>query len=143
MGLVCDIIIENWRFVMSDMSETAALANKVVDLLDKAAAQVGQTATTAFPYIVRYEWASALTATGVGTAFLVLSVAAMFGYHNSDKKRKAKDQYHRGDGEILFVWGAIIAASLLIGALTIGFNVPTLIEPTGATIHGLLKAAIK
>jgi len=128
---------------MSDASETVALANKVLDLLEKGATQVGQTASTAFPLIVRFEWAQALTGLGVGLVFLAISIASIFGFLRSNKKRevaKAAGKYC-GDEGVLVVWSILAIVTFIISMAFVGINVPTVIEPTGHTIEYLLRKA--
>jgi len=130
---------------MSDANETVALANKVLELLEKSATQVGQTATTAFPYVVKYEWAQALTGVGVGVVFIFVALGSVWGFMKSLKKRRVLQASNRyaGDGEVLVVWGGLIVVTSLFALATIGCNLPTLIEPTGATIESILKLAAK
>lgn len=130
---------------MSDVNETAAVANKVLALLEKSAAQVGQTATTAFPYVVKYEWAEAITGLGVGVVFAAIALGAVWGFRSSLKKRTdriAQNKYV-GAGDVLFVWGIVIAVTTMLSLTFIGANLPTMIEPTGATIEHLLRLATK
>lgn len=127
---------------MSETSETVALANKVLDLLEKGAKEVGQTASTAFPYVVRYEWAQALSGVGIGVVFLGVSIASVFGFLRSDKKRNALRLAGRSGGEeVLVVWALVIAVTALISVAFLSVNIPVLIEPTGHTIEQLLRMA--
>lgn len=128
---------------MKDANETIALANKVVDLLAKGAEQVGQSASQAFPYVVRYEWAQALTWVSVGVVFLSISVAMVIGFCYSHKKDQAKESHKRSDGEVFVAWAALALVSLAISCGLIGQNLPTVIEPTGSTIMSILKHVAK
>lgn len=126
---------------MSDASETVALANKVIDLLAKGADQVGQTASQAFPLVVRYQWAEAVTGVGMGLVLLAISVACGFGFLRSFKKKAALNAAGKygGDGEVLVAWMFAVGLTALCALAFLGTNIPVVIEPTGATIDHLLK----
>ena len=126
---------------MSNVSETVSLANKVIDLLAKGADQVGQTASQAFPLLVQYQWAQAVTGVGIGLMFLAVAVACGFGFIRSLKKKTAMNdagKYYR-DGEVLVGWVFAVVVTALCAFAFLGFNIPVVIEPTGATIDQLLK----
>ena len=126
---------------MSDASETVALANKVIDLLAKGADQVGQTASQAFPLVVRYQWAQAVTGVGLGLVFLSVAVACGFGFRRSLNKKAALNDAGKygGDGEVLVAWLFAVGVTALCAFAFLGTNIPVVIEPTGATIDHLLK----
>ena len=128
---------------MSNTTEAVEIAKKVVDLLAKGAEHVGQTAEQAFPYVVRYEWAQAVTGVGVGVALISLAIAAACGFRYSHKKRESKPRNERSDGEVLFLWGAAAVIGGVVGFVLVGVNMPTVIEPTGSTIMAILRTVTK
>lgn len=130
---------------MSDVSQTAQIATKVFELLEKGATKVGETASTAFPYVVRYEWAQAVTGLSIGLTFLIVAVCGVWGFSRSAKKLaeiRAVNSYH-DDSDILVAWGAVIVIATMLSVTFVGINLATVIEPTGATIESILRLAAK
>lgn len=130
---------------MSDVTNTTAIANKVLELLEQGASKVGETASTAFPYVVRYEWAQALTGLSIGLFFLVAALCGVWGFSVSAKKNvalKAANQYYDGS-DVLMGWAVITFLATILAMTCIGFNLATVIEPTGATIERILRLATK
>jgi len=127
---------------MSDV--TVDLASKVLELLDKSASQVGQTVSTAFPYVVRYEFISAATGLALGVVALATALAGVCGFRRSLKKierYRKEGLYSSGQDEVLFGWGLFIALFGVLGIVFIAIDLPSVIEPTGGTIEKLLRLA--
>lgn len=127
---------------MSDV--TVDLASKVLELLDKSAAQVGQTVSTAFPYVVRYEFVSAVTGVALGVVALALALAGVHGFCRSRKKierLREEGKYCSGMDEVLFAWMIFTALFGVLAIVFITIELPSVLEPTGATIEKLLRLA--
>ncbi len=105
--------------------------DKVVSLLNKVADQVGHTAATGLPYLVRHELIQGIVVLSFGAIFLVVGmIATWLAVHTRDHD------------DMVFAYGVIAAAGILFGAMMVAFGIPQVMEPTGSVIEHLLKVAV-
>lgn len=105
-------------------------ADKVVDLLNKVADQVGHTAATGLPYLVRHELIEGIMVLSVGAILLVTGLIASW---FATRKLQNEDN-------TLFC-GVIAIGGFLFGGMMVAFGIPQVMEPTGSVIEHLLKLA--
>lgn len=122
---------------MKNVEASSDAANKVVDLLTKSADQIGHTAVTAFPYLVKYEWSQAVVGFGVGIVLLFASGIAV-----SKWNAWRKTGFDREEEGLGVACAGIAIVTAFAGLMFSGLNLPTILEPTGATIENLLRLTL-
>lgn len=120
--------------------EATEVANKVVDLLGTAAEKVGQTAVTAFPFVVKYTFAKALVMSTMGLGFLAISA---WGLNQWWKVVATKDEnrydFSGRDGKLVITLISFLLG-LVLGVAFITNYAADVIEPIGATIMSIIHS---
>lgn len=120
--------------------EATEVAKKVVDLIQAGAEQVGQTAKEAWPHIVHFTYAKAITGLvlcGVWTTIFLLCLSVWI--YLSTREEKFLREHDEVIG-FLFVSSGLVGLFSFVGAIiSLAENLPNVLEPVGATIMDLVK----
>lgn len=109
------------------------MTNEELQLLKDLFSTVGSVSSAGFDAMVRYTFASGLTWLIAGTmAFMLTLTSVLVGIF--------KDFDDNDWNGVLLVGGGMFA---LVSLLVIGTNLVDVIEPSGATVKELLKAATR